>query len=593
MYERLSVSLGADFDNAAATQELRVTNWVSPVYARLQRRFVRFLSSNVDEKTEEMNDASFNRLLERVPLKINPRYQLSGPLDTAVYSEVTENSEGRVYPPWDLTDFYMKILRNTVQCINPLTLEARVVTQLRNDLSSRMRSLSKHLERIYEESPTFLPEKDLKRVEEMLNIGQESVAAVLTIWQIRYNVVGTEGKNGERLKDFIMPASIRGKNTKAAYECIPVSSRGFVKADVDAVSSRLSPSPELLAAAVLSYALRETAGEDLRALVTYNSDSYDWPSSRDAVYVAVLSSVLVEALASPTQFNHMWLYENLVAMAALEETVGVREPRSSCIEGFENALVTVAMQLLQNKAAIPADMNSRVMEVEKALGMVLRFPEDQGIKSRTKAFKQTINKIISSSERQTGSSGMKEVEKEYEWISKMMLLDPQQAKNYIMPMRQSKFDKTAGQLLLNSDVVVSVPGLDRIFNEQMQTLAADLMIPTDEANERIGYIAGAVFESLIETAIQEHRRMNTPKFDAIMKRACKLFQHPLLLSLPPKQADSPSLQEIGMTMVIARLGTSAIMELVRILEETKLRALDQKKKLSMLDNPSAFSSAGG
>ena len=65
-YDRLSKGLGADFDTSSSVQELRLNNWVAPIYARLQRRFVRFQASNVDDMIEEMTEASFDKILRRV-----------------------------------------------------------------------------------------------------------------------------------------------------------------------------------------------------------------------------------------------------------------------------------------------------------------------------------------------------------------------------------------------------------------------------------------------------------------------------------------------------------------------------------------------
>lgn len=71
VYDRLSKGLGADFDTSANVQELRLQNWVSPIYARLQRRFVRFQASNVDDQIEEMTEASFDKLLRRVKVSVS------------------------------------------------------------------------------------------------------------------------------------------------------------------------------------------------------------------------------------------------------------------------------------------------------------------------------------------------------------------------------------------------------------------------------------------------------------------------------------------------------------------------------------------
>jgi hypothetical protein len=116
---------------------MRLTNWVSPVYARLQRRFVRFLASNVEEKMEEMVDTSFDRLLKRVKIEISPPYALTGSSSSSV------GEESRIYPAWELAAFVIKLLRNTVAGIELPSLEAKVTRMFQQELASKMRPLAK------------------------------------------------------------------------------------------------------------------------------------------------------------------------------------------------------------------------------------------------------------------------------------------------------------------------------------------------------------------------------------------------------------------------------------------------------------------
>ena len=85
--------------------------------------------------------------------------------------------------------------------------------------------------------------------------------------------------------------------------------------------------------------MRDTAGEEIRALVTYETDSEDMPVSRDALFVSVLAGLVSEAITSVSKndndaFDLRGLYENLLAMVGLEEAIGTREPRNSCKEGL-------------------------------------------------------------------------------------------------------------------------------------------------------------------------------------------------------------------------------------------------------------------
>lgn len=68
---------------------------------------------------------------------------------------------------------------------------------------------------------------------------------------------------------------------------------------------------------------------------------------RDAAYIAVLTAVLSDALSSPT-FDLDLLYENSVALVALEEVIGVREPRLACTKGYQAALRNTVLQFIQN-----------------------------------------------------------------------------------------------------------------------------------------------------------------------------------------------------------------------------------------------------
>ena len=119
------------------SQEMRISSWVTPVYARLQRRFVRFLANAAEEKEEEINAEAFQRLLSRIKFDVYPRYSLSGvsiprptserPSSTYTESDLngsnpssaTGDSTGNVvmssvdleyYPAWELANFVTKVI---------------------------------------------------------------------------------------------------------------------------------------------------------------------------------------------------------------------------------------------------------------------------------------------------------------------------------------------------------------------------------------------------------------------------------------------------------------------------------------------------
>ena len=60
---------------------------------------------------------------------------------------------------------------------------------------------------------------------------------------------------------------------------------------------------------------------------------------------------------------------------------------------------------------------------------------------------------------------------------------------------------------------------------------------SQQGDERTTFLAAAVFESLMETALEENRRMNSDRAEAMLVRAYNMYRHPLLLSL---QADAKS-----------------------------------------------------
>lgn len=110
------------------------------------------------------------------------------------------------------------------------------------------------------------------------------------------------------------------------------------------------------------HAVRATACDEMRSLITYNSDESDWPVSRDAAYITVLSSVLTDALSAPI-FNLAVLHENAIALVALEEIMGVREPRLACTKGYQVALRNTVSKLI-NGEETPEGLCERVEEVE-------------------------------------------------------------------------------------------------------------------------------------------------------------------------------------------------------------------------------------
>ena len=81
-------------------------------------------------------------------------------------------------------------MRNVAATIAVPALEMRVSGAFQTAISDRMKPLGKSLERLTNNRKTSLGEKERFQVEDMLNLGHLSVAAVYALWQIRHNVVG-------------------------------------------------------------------------------------------------------------------------------------------------------------------------------------------------------------------------------------------------------------------------------------------------------------------------------------------------------------------------------------------------------------------
>ena len=143
-----------------------------------------------------------------------------------------------------------------------------------------MRLLGKPLEKIFESKVVTLDAKSIKQVEEMLNLGHLTVAAVFTLWQIRHNIVGVPDPAVPALmvKDYLRRVSLTSE--AAAMDSIPKYLRQDIRFIVEDFSETLGPNEELAAVAVVGHAVRATSSDELRSLITYNSDESNWPTSR-------------------------------------------------------------------------------------------------------------------------------------------------------------------------------------------------------------------------------------------------------------------------------------------------------------------------
>jgi gas vesicle protein len=124
------------------------------------------------------------------------------------------------------------------------------------------------------------------------------------------------------------------------------------------------------------------------------------------------------------------------------------------------------------------------------LGMVLRLPEKAGKKARMDAFRESVDKIIESAN-ESGLSGYKEVDELYPKVAEMLDIDIEQARAYVAPLGQSKFDKSVGSILMNADLAVSMPEMGEMFRNQIKELAEDVMMSQEEGDQRTIFLAAA------------------------------------------------------------------------------------------------------
>ena len=284
-YSRVSRGLGATYDMTASSQDMRITNWVSPVFARLERRFVRFQAGNVEDREMEINSAAFDKLLEKVKLDISPKYSVSGnnPVRAKKPEQIgleASSLDVPLYPSWELANFVTKLMRNVVVAVDIKGIEQKITFVFQNLIAKKMRMLGKPLEKIYETKQSKLDAKGIKQVEEMLNLGHLTVSAVFTLWQVRHNIVGTPDPAVPNMfiKDYLRRVSLYTQS--AAMESIPKYLRQDIGFIVQDFSETLNPSEELAAVSIIGNAVRTTASDELRSLITYNSDESNWPLSR-------------------------------------------------------------------------------------------------------------------------------------------------------------------------------------------------------------------------------------------------------------------------------------------------------------------------
>jgi hypothetical protein len=580
--------MGITYDTTKEAQELRRNVWLAPVLSRLQRSCVLFSAAEAEEQIEEQRTAGFDKLLKRMRFHVSPEYTLA-----------TDRSAPRDFsgalPAWNLAHFVQKVLRNSVLGVDLQVLEEKVTPKLRESIAERMKALIRPLEQVTLSGHGASTAKEMKVVDQLVNVAHDSVAAVLVMWQVRYNIVGVptpavqlSGTSGGaevmRVKDYLRPVVLRSVvdgapvKVSALLESVPSAMRHGVSFEVEELARRLQPSPGLYNVALLAEAVRGTASEEFRALSTYNVDADQIPAvSRDDMYSFVLSAVLVHFLRGASGGEDL-LYEHLLAFAALEESWGVREPRAAASKALQTALVEVATSSQLDKpsaAESGEELGERILLVEKALGMLLRLPEGDGNRCRAVALEKALDHLLpgkSTDVEQDGRTTLTDAVEAATRTAVLLGVTSTIAEDLLRPRKLAIFDRSVKDLLLNADVATSMPALVELFAMQVRASAQAVGMSAAEATARAAHLAAATLASFLLTAHSDGAKLAGAKVDAVLTKGMYIAEHPFW-----RQQE----QELGITqtsvlkeavqMVVAKLGRSATPELMRSLDTVRAR----------------------
>jgi hypothetical protein len=546
-YQRLSRGLGEGFDNSVDTQLMRVSNWEDPLHARLQRRFVRFLSTNVEDKSEEILSRAFDALVDRVQVR----------LPAAASARYTLTSAPVSYAPWEQCLLLTKVIRNTAEYVDRLSLAPKLSRRIQEELAPELGRIAAPIELLVDKGFSRLDGKDRALVEAMLNLGHAVVGGVLSLWQVRSNMVGSlpppDSESQERVKEFIRPL-VLASGPEGVAESLPATLRDDSVETVADLLEQVPDAPPLLrSCAVLATAVRTAVSDDFRALVTYSVDKERLPESRDDCFTAALQTVLAAALILP-EFNSRALFENLVAMAALEEALGTREPRRCVKQALRSAVRDASVS-----SAAPADVQSRLNVLAAALTMILRLPAGDGARVALVAFKDAVSSTLS----QGVSPDARE---RCLKIAATLRIDQKIADAYMGSLLKERFDKFAGQMLLSADTALAIPELADVFIKQVEEAGRQCGLTDDEVRGRVRLLAAAIVQSVLESAVTEELRRNSDRVEALGRKAYDVQRHPIV------KAAGSSILGMAVTMLSSKAGTQQLLVLVRALEMLRQRA---------------------
>jgi hypothetical protein len=105
--------------------------------------------------------------------------------------------------------------------------------------------------------------------------------------------------------------------------------------------------------------------------------------------------------------------------------------------------------------------------------------------------------------------------------------------------------------------------------------AEELGIPSDQAQVRTLHLAAAVLSSFLCSTLTDGAKMGARWVDAMLRKGMYVCAHPALQGLQNQHGEQ--IPQLAVQMTVARVGRSAVVDLIRVLEQCRQRALAQSQ----------------
>lgn len=196
-------------DNSIQQQQRRLSTWAAPVFARLERRCPSFKSAELEDRLTQLAGGSLSKFFTRLAFtlssanekeEVTVAYPLLGPKGllrhkprlpkpTITDTQTTQTNLDSGFPAGDLANFMSAALRRAVAVEQLPTLETQLSSHLRERLGTVLKPMTSVLSTIaFDEAAGWLLSPTQRRdIEKVIQTGHESVAAIATLLQIRFN----------------------------------------------------------------------------------------------------------------------------------------------------------------------------------------------------------------------------------------------------------------------------------------------------------------------------------------------------------------------------------------------------------------------